>query len=87
MIPSVEVPQDDAQLIEMAKTLNISTRGKTREQISMEIVSKASQKPADHVEAVQVEPADASATPGPGAAGPEPSPTTPETPSQAPAAG
>jgi len=44
----------DKLLVEMAKKLQISTQGKTREQIQSEIVARASQGQATPVEATQV---------------------------------
>jgi hypothetical protein len=46
----------DTLLIDMAKKLKISTRGKTRDQIQSEIISHASQGPATPVVATQVTP-------------------------------
>ncbi|MDA4121715.1 MAG: twin-arginine translocase TatA/TatE family subunit [Thaumarchaeota archaeon] len=88
----VAPPMDDAQLIDMAKKLSISTRGKTRDQIQADIVAKASEKPADHVEVTEVQPAqsDASPTavaPEPSSDAPVPADARPEAPSQTPAAG
>jgi Sec-independent protein translocase protein TatA len=50
-------PSGDKLLVDMAKKLEISTQGKTRDQIQSEIVAKASRGPATSVDATQVQPA------------------------------
>jgi len=64
----------DKLLVEMAKRLQISTQGKTRDQIQAEIIAKASRGPAVPVDATQVSPSQEAAE----------APAGPETPAQEP---
>jgi hypothetical protein len=80
----------DKLLVDMAKKLEISTAGKTREQIQAEIIARASKGPATPVEATQVEPVqDATSGPtgqGEGIQEPSAAPSAQESPPQSPAA-
>jgi Sec-independent protein translocase protein TatA len=70
------VASGDKLLVDMAKKLQISTQGKTRDQIQGEIVARASHGPATPVDATQVQPPEGSAS----------TPAAEETPAQEPAA-